>query len=162
MDKQTFTTPEVICMSCQIPFDDLNEKLGQKWHIAHWNEGHVTPNFLFVSGWVTLPHRLVWEMCQWQWFLFHAQHVCSSLVRWASPNIIPASCFTYHFKLLWNTRITVIWGMSGAMLIWLCSSKPLTLCWVPCQGLLWFCCGLGCVSSRVFSEGKDVLTILLF
>lgn len=78
--------------------------------------------------------------------------VCSSLVRWASPNITPASCLMCYFKLLWNMRITIIWDVSWAMFIWLCSSEPLPSCGVPHHDLLWLCCGLGCVSSRLFAE----------
>lgn len=88
--------------------------------------------------------------------------VCILLVRWASPHIIPASCLLYCSKLLWNMRLALIWDVSWALLIWLCSAEPLTLPGIPHHGLPWICCGLHCVSSIAFRIREWCATSLAF
>lgn len=89
----------------------------QKWHVSpvtqhltlemkswarsvtHWNEGHVTHNFLLVSGPVTLSPCLACETCQWQWLLSHAQHLPAAGYMSKFP-YHPASCLLCCFQLL--------------------------------------------------------------
>lgn len=129
--KQTFSTPEMTCKSCHTAFDAWDEELGQEWHVPHWNEGHVTHDFLSVSGWVTLPLPAMGHVSMAVAPVPCSTSVCSWLLRWASPHSIPASCPLCCFKVLWDMRLAGIRDTSWALLIWLCWAEPLAFPGIP-------------------------------
>lgn len=151
--KQTFSTPEITCKVLSHSIWCFRWKAGPEvtCYSLKWRTRHTQfPFHVRLSHFAPLSG--MWDVSMAGVPISCTASVCSLLVRWASPHIIPASCLLYYFKLLWNMRLTIIWDMSWALLIWLCSAEPLTLPAIPHRGLPRFCCGLGCVSSRILSE----------
>lgn len=139
------------CKSCHRAFDAWDEELGQEWHVPHWNEGHVTHNFLSLcqAGSLCPPFSAMWDVSMAVWLLFHAQHL-SAAGCWDEP--VPISSLpavSVLFQMLWDMRLAGVWDTSWALLLWLCWAEPLAFPGIPlrsCPGSAvgWLLSGWGC------------------